>query len=701
MKKNTIWKSLALSLLLAGSLLGFQQPIAAQQTCWLNFPYGGDAATISITMPWYNTGDYLPQDNPAFFIDQVLVGDAEVPPGNYVGWCLDFTDFIDGGPESYSTLMFSSCDTNLDAQLEALDMGYPPTVYVDPQAWNQINYILNHENGAYFYNVQLAIWNLIGGPIQDFVLQSPYPPSDTNVINALLAAASNNAASWQPQCGDVIGVIVVVLDADYNPVQLTMLEIPYPCVPCVSVTKEIACLQPTNNCAEFGKIAAGYAGVGCSGINQPAFCYQISLTNCGTIPLTNIVVSDNLLGLLSTNFFASPTNVLQPGAGATVVLSMSFATNSTNTVTVYGDVALTNQTVTNLSGVVVTNGSAVSSSDSAVAVVDLAAVTCSLTLYSPVNLNTNGNGGNVVLPAGSSSNAVTLSINVTNTGLAGLTGVTITIPALSNFNCTLPAPFYLAPGAYQNVQLCLGPVTCPAQMIFDVAVTAQVASDANHCGIYDLSSTKLIGVCSSCMGSISCSTNCTPPVITGVPVGTNLGCNPTNVPTVASVQAEVSVSSANNTYSPAAVNVTGGVPSTNGCAVTQIFTIIATNACGLTTTAYVTNTWTANTTPPVINGVPAGKNYGCNPAYCDALAAQQPCLVSFPQGSNAATISITMPWYNTGDYLSQDNPAFFTDQVLVGDAEVPPGNYVGWCLDFNDFIDGGPESYSTLLYLRL
>jgi hypothetical protein len=339
------------------------------------------------------------------------------------------------------------------------------------------------------------------------------------------------------------------------------------------------------------------------------------LTNCGTIPLTNIVVSDNLLGLLSSNFFASPTNVLQPGTGATAVVSMAFAANATNTVTATGEAALTNQSVTNLETnlayVIVTNGMPVSSFASAVAVVDPASVACSLTLSSPLNLNTNGNGSEVILPAGSSSNAVTLSINVTNTGVASLTGVTISIPALSNFNCTLPAPFYLAPGAYQNVQLCLGSVTCPAQMIFDLTVTAQVASDANHCGIYDLTSTNLIGVCSSCMGSITCSTNCAPPIILGVPVGTNLGCNPTNVPTVASVQAEVSVSTTNNPYIPATVNVTGGVPSTNGCAVTQIFTVTATNGCGLTTTVYVTNTWTANTTPPVISGVPAGTNYGC------------------------------------------------------------------------------------------
>jgi hypothetical protein len=104
------------------------------------------------------------------------------------------------------------------------------------------------------------------------------------------------------------------------------------------------------------------------------------------------------------------------------------------------------------------------------------------------------------------------------------------------------------------------------------------------------------------------------PVLGGVPAGKNLGCNPTNVPTLASVQS--AVYSTNDTCSPAIVHVTGGVPTTNVCAVTQIFTIIATNSCGNTATAYVTNTWTANTTPPVLSGVPAGKNLGCNPPTC-------------------------------------------------------------------------------------
>src|SRR5208282_4899452 len=100
--------------------------------------------------------------------------------------------------------------------------------------------------------------------------------------------------------------------------------------------------------------------------------------------------------------------------------------------------------------------------------------------------------------------------------------------------------------------------------------------------------------------------NTTAPVISGLPAGTNYGCNPTNVPSNASMMAGLSAS---NICGTAAINVTNAT-TTNVCAVTQIFTIVATDNCGNMATAYVTNTWTANTSAPVISGLPAGTNYG-------------------------------------------------------------------------------------------
>lgn len=100
----------------------------------------------------------------------------------------------------------------------------------------------------------------------------------------------------------------------------------------------------------------------------------------------------------------------------------------------------------------------------------------------------------------------------------------------------------------------------------------------------------------------------TPPTVT-VPTGSNLGCNPTNLPTDVSVKAQVTAS---DTCSTPVVAVSH-VDTTNSCTVTRTFTVTAAdacnNACAPKTVVY---TWTADTTPPTVT-VPTGLFLGCNP----------------------------------------------------------------------------------------
>jgi hypothetical protein len=243
MNKTTVLKRLALLLLLPASLLDFQQSIFAQSSsCLLSFPSGGGSATVDITVPWAT--ESYPQSASSYFTDQVTVGNTEVPAGAYLGWCVDVPDSI-GASQTYPTLMFSSCDPNLNAELHALGYSYPGSVYVSSQVWNEINYILNNKNGATFYDIQVAIWNLIGGPIDPTqVVSPPYPPWSQTVVNQLLAAASRNASpwQWQPQCGGVIAVVVAEITGTEPPVQLTIIEVPVPC------TQTICCSVPSQNC---------------------------------------------------------------------------------------------------------------------------------------------------------------------------------------------------------------------------------------------------------------------------------------------------------------------------------------------------------------------------------------------------------------------------------------------------------------------
>ena len=129
----------------------------------------------------------------------------------------------------------------------------------------------------------------------------------------------------------------------------------------------------------------------------------------------------------------------------------------------------------------------------------------------------------------------------------------------------------------------------------------------------------------------------TPPVISGVPTGSNLGCNPATLPTDASIKALVT---ATDNSGSATINVTH-VDGGTAIAPTRTFTITATDGCGNVATASpVIYTWTADTTPPVISGVPTGSNLGCNPATLPTDASVK-ALVTATDNSGSATINVT------------------------------------------------------------
>src|SRR5262249_35154398 len=68
--------------------------------------------------------------------------------------------------------------------------------------------------------------------------------------------------------------------------------------PCLAVSKEVACLLPGNNCSPFAKLARGLR----SDTQIPAFCYSVTVRNCGLTVLTNLLVVDDQLPGISTNF---------------------------------------------------------------------------------------------------------------------------------------------------------------------------------------------------------------------------------------------------------------------------------------------------------------------------------------------------------------------------------------------------------------
>ena len=292
--KNKAVRYLSVACLLT-TFLGVSPKGRAQ--CGLSISPPDDTATciIEAAPAWWNY-DFSAADNPALLLNKFITNNAGLPDMTYLAWCIDVPDNINGSPTTYTATLYSSCDTNIDHDLPA---NYPNSVYVSLSAWHAINYILNHKNGAYFYDVQVAIWTFIGGPVSvaaaDGFLAGPsagYPPVTNSKVNALVTAASNNAASWQPSCGDVIAVVVAINATPHD--QLTIIEVTNQC-PKLQIGAIGSCY--TNLAEADAAILAATTGTAtCGGTN-------LTLTvsdNGQTCPATIIVTGTDNCGLSSS-----------------------------------------------------------------------------------------------------------------------------------------------------------------------------------------------------------------------------------------------------------------------------------------------------------------------------------------------------------------------------------------------------------------
>ena len=779
MKKHLIQKLAAILFLVAMAILPARAQAQAED-CWFNYgtmssDFGG---YISAGLPWFSK-NYATNANPAYFSNYVTTGNSLVPPGYYPGWCVDEHDDIDQHLASgvyyrvYEADFFATCDPLLNAKLtnemtlHDIPILFDSSVFVPPSSWKMVNYILNHKTNNYFWDIQIAIWSLVGGPVLSYNLALPYPPHHQPAIDALLSAATNNAANWHPKFGDVLGVVTMVehytnvaAPKIFTNQQLMIIEVPIAPITSVGITKQVACLLPGNSCGTFSHLAAGYRG-----LEDPGFCYQIVITNSGNTVLTNFAVHDNMVGDITTNFFPTATSSLAPGTAITNFFKMSWDVNTTNTV----QVSATGYTNT------------VSATDSAVALVDNASITCNVKVSSPSDVDGVPDNNNVTLPGCGPAAMVTFKITVCNPSAVNLTAVTITAPSLTNLDCALPAPFDLPAGTCITYQ-CSAMLACPGSpLTTPVSILARVLPDSSHCG-YDLSSTNAVMVNSTCSATVQCSpatasiagtvfaacsstnmsivppnsalTNVTvqlllansnfvtsattdvngayvftnlslgsyivsvvpptntaptgdldavldsqtlvnivacngvngvnfaygntnPPVIVTVPTGSNLGNNPANLPTDASVQALVVATSSSGNPT---ISVTH-VDSTNGVTVTRTFTVTVTDACGnAAAPATVVYTWVNDNNPPTLIVPPLGGDLGCNPAAgsmpTDASVKSQ---LTASDDSGSATITVTH--VDSGSDCAMVRTFTMTAADATGNVSAPRTAVYTWKVD--------------------
>ncbi len=163
-----------------------------------------------------------------------------------------------------------------------------------------------------------------------------------------------------------------------------------------------------------------------------------------------------------------------------------------------------------------------------------------------------------------------------------------------------------------------------------------------------------------------------PPTIQGVPAGSDLGCNPASIP---SVDPDVSASD-----DCGAATLSSTISDTSsGCVHSRTVQYLAVDACGNQSLAQTVYTWTADTNPPIIQGVPAGGDLGCNPASIPTVdpgvAATDDCgaamLSSSVSDSSTGCLRTRTIVYSAVDACGNQAANLLTVYTWVEDATPP------------------------------
>jgi len=253
-------------------------------------------------------------------------------------------------------------------------------------------------------------------------------------------------------------------------------------VPCIKVFKGIACVICTTNgnggvelaCASatggFNKEAYGVR----SDTQDPAFCYQIMVTNCGTLSL-NVTITDAKLGLINV-----PIGILAPNQAFTTNLVQDWHVTTTNVVIANGIASGT--------------GASVSDTNFAIAHVRPASIACVKT----VSIN-GGPFQHSIRVTNEIVTNISWAVTITNTGQADLESVTITdlsqnddLPC--NVNMVLPGIFPVG-GSVGPIIVCsnnTGFTSCTnLSLDNDIRIVANAAAEGTNC-VWDINGQNIM-----------------------------------------------------------------------------------------------------------------------------------------------------------------------------------------------------------------
>lgn len=177
-----------------------------------------DTVQMSVEYPGTASGD------PSYF--DTTIWDGRPLDGTYDGWCIDIGHTINPGA-TYTANVYSSYGD------------LPDNINIDkPENLDLVNYIINHytagdassAGGVYtICDIQKAIWTVIDTEVADCGGYSQ------GRVDEIVADAEKNGKGFVPACGDVVAIILDVVDEPDDQhqqvtiAQVTFAEVGVPC----------------------------------------------------------------------------------------------------------------------------------------------------------------------------------------------------------------------------------------------------------------------------------------------------------------------------------------------------------------------------------------------------------------------------------------------------------------------------------------
>jgi hypothetical protein len=188
------------------------------------------------------------------------------------------------------------------------------------------------------------------------------------------------------------------------------------------------------------------------------------------------------------------------------------------------------------------------------------------------------------------------------------TAPVINCPNTINLGCNVSVPGPSGATASDNCDGVVIPVSAdgPVQ-----------SSGCNRSMVRTWRATDGCGNSATCGQVINWSQDNSAPSISTGGTGPGLGCNPS----AGDINAALGTASASDACGAPTLQVSDGSVSSNSCGRSQTRTWIARDACGNTSSASRTATWTADVTPPTFTGSYTGVTLGCNPSAGDINTA--------------------------------------------------------------------------------